>query len=139
MAIHMLIFIKCILAELAAVIDADPVSNDLNEHLNSIVEGRALAGGADNFHAPIAAMAQPPQPIADSKEPIDDLKSDASGWYKYYGYRPPYHSYYRPPSYNNYWPYEHRYNYPYHHNRYPPYDYYGYRPNEFYSGIELLK
>lgn len=70
----------------------------------------------------------------DTKDPSEnpDLQQDASGYYGYGGYRPPYYNYYRP-SYSNYWSYGNQYQRPYYQYYPPNYGYYGYRPNNYYG------
>lgn len=143
-------------ADVHAIINADPASNSLKEHLASIVKLDNPIEAPPSILTPDTPLdsAVPDLSIAvpditEPKEPSDndDLKSDASIWYRYGGgYRSPYvpPQYYRPPQYSNYWQYENRYNQPYHnyypqqpvgyYNR-PQYGYYNYRPSSYYSGI----
>lgn len=120
----------CFFIEPHNIIDADPLSNSLNEHLASIVK----------LDAPIIQDGQTPPPNAVETPPAptenSDLKADASGYYGYgYGsYRPPYYPYYGGgyPYYGAYWPYAGYYSRP----SYPSYYPYGHR-NNYYSGMTL--
>lgn len=78
---------------------------------------------------PPNAVETPPAPTENS-----DLKADASGYYGYGSYRPPYYPYYGGgyPYYGAYWPYAGYYSRP----SYPSYYPYGYR-NNYYSGMTL--